>query len=193
MALSPKYKDILTSFSPEAESNEALATIKKIRPKDEAQTGLEFLRLYNKNVGQYLERSFKTELPKGMSPDFSIGNRISTYNKGTYITVEEYKAKSPEGDELIFAMARDKRGHVYIDNIYDPRVGITDYGTQNEIANMGYMVYKPIDYTSQVFGIPFKYKKNPNSKYTDINNLWQTIPVIKRYKEELISRGIKLG
>ena len=88
-------------------------------------------------------------------------------------------------------MAYDSKGRVYIDNIYDPRVSASDYGTVEKITQMGHLVYKPEDYASQVaYGVPEKYIKESDSDYIEINSLWENIPVIKKFKEELISRGV---
>ena len=165
-------------------------------------------QVYWNNIGKYFERLFASiNMPKDMMPDFSISNRVDSYTKKDTsrddddfkydIHVEEYKVKSPEGDELVFAMAYDDGGRVYIDNVYDPRVGMSDYGTMNEITQMGILVYKPEDYPFQVSGIPQKYLKTVKRKghgdRIDMNALWRTIPVIKKYKEELIRRGIKVS
>jgi len=112
--------------------------------------------------------------------------------KDNNIYIEEYKVNSPEGDEIIFAMARDEKGRIYIDNIYDPRVGVNDYGIPSQIIQMGHLVYKPEDYAVQcTFGFPEKYNRGQeSSSYRDISALWENIPVIKNYKEELIRRGV---
>jgi hypothetical protein len=150
---------------------------------------------YEKNIGTFLEKMFQvSECPKSMDPDFSEKNIVDTYKKGD-VTIEEYEVKSPEGDDLIFAMSYDKQGRVCIDNIYDPRVKINDYGIPEKICQMGHLIFKPEDYNEQVFGIPEKYKKELFYKsgeptgYTDINAFWQNIPLIKKYKEELEKRN----
>jgi hypothetical protein len=156
--------------------------------------------VYNENIGHYIEKSFMTPPPETMIPNFSQENCIDKYIKKNLngddknnIYIEEYKVSSPEGDELIFAMAYDDKGRVYIDNIYDPRVGLNDYGLPEQITQMGFLVYKPEDYTEQIeFGFPKKYlgEKTDHEKYTDINALWKNIPIIKKYRNELIKRGI---
>jgi hypothetical protein len=158
-----------------------------------------FLDTYKKNVGEYIERMFRHKLPETMTPDFN--KCIDKYDKPDIyndskndIHIEEYKVKSPDGDELVFAMAYDNKGRVYIDNIYNPNTKMNSYGTIESITQMGYLVYKPEDYNKQaVIGIPEKYLKIKDTgldSYVDINNLWTTIPVIKQYKQELIKRGV---
>ncbi len=148
---------------------------------------------YKNNTTSYIEKKFQKPLPEDMMPDFS-SEPHDCYTKegisyGEDIHIEEYKIKNEEGDELIFAMAYDDLGRVYIDNIYDPRVGISSYGTMNEIVNMGYLIYKPEDYSDQACGILEKYKilSIPNKeRYHDINQLWRdNVPVIKEFKEKL--------
>jgi mRNA-degrading endonuclease HigB of HigAB toxin-antitoxin module len=154
---------------------------------------------YNENIGNYIEKCFMTPPPETMIPNFSSENCIDKYTKedlkkdGNNIYIEEYEINSPEGDKLIFAMAYDDKGRIYIDNIYDPRVSINDYGVPEEIVQMGFLIYKPDDYTEQAeFGFPKKYlgEKTNHEKYTDINALWRNIPIIKKYRDELIARGI---
>lgn len=156
--------------------------------------------VYSQNVGSYVEKCFNAPFPKDMIPDFSITNRLDTYfkpqngskDKKEGITVEEYKVENKDGDVLIFAMAYDEKGRVYIDNIYDPRVGMNDYGIPEKITQMGHLVYKPEDYESQArFGVPEKYLgKRTAGGYVDISALWEKIPVIKNFKEELKKRGV---
>jgi hypothetical protein len=88
-------------------------------------------------------------------------------------------------------MAHDDKGRVYIDNIYDPRVGVSDYGTLDQITQMGHLVYKPEDYSKQAnFGFPREYLREAEDSYVDISALWENILIIKNYKEELIKRGV---
>ncbi|MDD4409133.1 MAG: hypothetical protein PHW52_00590 [Candidatus Pacebacteria bacterium] len=151
--------------------------------------------LYEEAIGKLFERTFSFSLPEGMTPDFSK-KPVDSYSKGN-ILIEEYAVKNEAGDNLVFAMAKDGQGRVYIDDIYDPRVGTNDYGGHDKICQMGHLVFKPEDYTTQTFGIPKKYKKpildkdGKRTAYTDINDFWGNIPIIKQYKEELEKRDNK--
>ncbi len=153
--------------------------------------------VYDENVSSYVEKCFKARFPETMMPNFSENNCIDKYTKKDIdsgkennIYIEEYTVSSPEGDKLVFSMARDDKGRVYIDNIYDPRVGISTYGTPEEIVQMGHLVYKPEDYPQQAsFGFPKKYQGELRS-YVDISALWGNIPIISKYKEELQRRGV---
>ncbi|KUK50176.1 MAG: hypothetical protein XD75_0028 [Parcubacteria bacterium 33_209] len=150
----------------------------------------EFLNKYQEAVGELFEWGFSYPIPETMIPDFSENKIIDSYKKGK-ISIEEYEVKSPEGDHLVFAMAHDEKGRVYIDNIYDPSIKMNDYGIPSEICQMGHLVYKPEDYDSQVFGIPEKYQKPTSSyQYVDISALWENISIVKNFKEELARRGV---
>lgn len=154
-----------------------------------------FAQKYHEGLSEFFEYGFASKFPGGcpesLIPDFSKEKIIDSYQKGD-INIEEYEVKSPEGDNLVFSMAQDKKGRVYIDNIYDPRVGMNDYGTLNKICQMGHLVYKPEDYKEQVFGIPEKYIKPGSSEnYVDISALWENIPIVKKYKQELAKRSSK--
>lgn len=149
-----------------------------------------FIKKYQEGLNDFVEWGFAHPFPKGMIPDFSKEKMVDSYKKNN-IDIEEYEVKSPEGDDLIFAMARDEKGRIYIDNIYDPRVGMNDYGIPNQICQMGHLVYKPEEYKDYAFGIPEKYKKpGSEGQYTDISALWEKSPIIKNFKEELIKRGV---
>lgn len=153
-----------------------------------------FVGKYKENVSKLLDILIKCPCPKDMIPDFSKSNMVDAYVKED-IMIEEYEVKSQKGDNLIFAMAYDKEGRVYIDNIYDPRAGMNDYGVYDKICQMGYLVYKPEDYQDNTFGIPDEYKHEAGgyvNDYVDINDYFGKIPIIKKYREELIKRGVVL-
>ena len=162
----------------------------------------EFRTAYQTHIGQFLESMFRNvEPPKSLLPDFSETNKKAQYEKtdlqsaqNEKIFIEEYEVNSPEGDVLVFAMARDSKNRVYIDNIYDPRVPASNYGTMDTITQMGYLIYKPEDYREQTeFGIPEQYKKpieKSRGRYVDISALWENLPIIQAYKKELKQRGV---
>lgn len=153
--------------------------------------------IFHKNFSEYIEEGFEAPFPKSMLPDFSVGNRRDSYEKpdvevaGDTIHIEEYAVENSEGDSLVFAMAYDSKGRVYIDNIYDPRVGMSDYGTLEKICQMGHLVYKPEDYKFQAGpGFPERYLGEKNGHYVEINKLWEKLAPVKKFKEELIRRGV---
>jgi len=164
------------------------------------KTPKEFREAYDSFVGKFLTKLVERKPPDSMIPDFLPANRKDTYYKTdprsraeNTIRVEEYDVHSPEGDLLRFAMAKDQFGRLSIDNVYDPRSGMTDYGTLDNITQMGLLVYKVEDYTEQAgLGFPKESlkpsKTNPNI-YQDISGLWEKNPIIARYKEELKRRG----
>jgi len=158
----------------------------------------QILSVYSELVGIYIREQFQKPMPNSMLPDFSKSKMIDSYkkwdtssqDKKDHITIEEYGVKSPEGDDIIFAMAYNEAGQVYIDNIYDPSVGINDYGIQAKIVNMGHLVYKPEDYKDQTLGISKEDRKTVNKLYDDITPLFENIPIIANYTAELKRRGV---
>ena len=157
--------------------------------------------IFKENIGVYLEKIFNLQFPADMIPDFSIERRLDTYDKTdpyskeskNNLHIEEYMVESSMGDKIIYAMAYDDKGRVYIDNIYDPTLEMNNYGIPEKIVQMGHLIYKPEDYKSKTYGIPDKYKSTiPDSKYIDISALWSNLPIIKKFKEELLSRRIIL-
>ena len=139
----------------------------------------------------------------GFYPDFSL-KPVRRYVKGDAemkIRIEEFETTSPEGDCLRWAMAKDQKGRVYVDNIYDPRVGIDSYGTPKKKVNMGMLIYKPEDYVSQVWSIPEKYIKSLDGEsledkwylhsgdYVDISEFLGLMKPVQMYKEALKKRG----
>lgn len=158
-----------------------------------------FKNYYQQRITQYFENSLKNiEYPEDMVPDFSKNpeNKYeineSDVSKGV-IKIEEYRVKSKSGDEIIYAMAQDTDGNIYVHNVYDPRVGYNSYGILEKITNMGILVYKPIDYKEQFYGINKKYRGQEDggkSGYVNINKLWQNEPIIKSYTENLIKKEL---
>ena len=72
---------------------------------------------------------------------------------------------------------------MYVDNVFDPSVPIDSYGTPSLKCNMGILVYKPIDYTAQTFGLPIvKFGNDWMNRYKDISSYWKNFEVVKRYK-----------
>ena len=124
-------------------------------------------------------------LKSNMVPEFSEATKRGEYMKGK-IKIEEFNHVSPEGDHIVFAMASDERGRVYVDNVFDPSVPIDSYGTPSLKCNMGILVYKPIDYTAQTFGLPIvKFGNDWMNRYKDISSYWKNFEVVKRYKDFL--------
>src|SRR5690606_545488 len=107
----------------------------------------------------------------------------------TGVWIEEFEVTNDQGEVLRWAMAEDTKGRVYIDNIYNPQVGINDYGVPAEITNMGLLVYKPEDYAQQTLGLTSKYTSASTLNYVDIHKFWsENFEPIKLYKQELERR-----
>jgi len=147
-----------------------------------------FFMLYQEGLQKFFKaaqsRYSKVMEERGMIPEFSIANRRDTYKKGN-ILVEEFTVVSKEGDVLVWAMAQDEKGRVYVDNVYDPLMPIDTYGTPSLKCNMGFIVYKPEDYTVQTMTIPSDMKEKSKEPYTDISKFFEGFSIIQRYKEYL--------
>lgn len=151
------------------------------------------VNILRKESGQQAVRDILEASKTSFEPDFSKPP-VRVYKKGD-ITIEEYEVATPEGDSLIYAMACDSQGRVYIDNIYDKNSAITPYGTYENIINAGILVYKPEDYSEQVYNIPQELKTRvdeQDDRYIDIADMFSLIPVVKRYRDNLQSRGCLL-
>lgn len=154
-------------------------------------------QVYDKEVSALIEYLFSIKAPESIIPEFSEENCIDKYERedyeGNIVQIEEYKVNSPDGDELVFSMAYDKKGNIYIDNIYDPRDNVTSYGTMGEIVQMGHLVYKSEDYASQTnIGFPKNFIGEKNGKYVNINKLWKgNVDIIDRFNTELERRKNK--
>jgi len=171
---------------PELEGAELMAVMERIK----------FMR--DEEIPKILERMMEGRQlfggmeSAGMIPDFSKepmrkyrkwrGGREAEEGEGVHIDIEEYEVRSPEGDVMRWAMATDEKGRVYIDNTYDPTVGMDDYGCFNKKLNMGMLAYKPEDYGRQALGIPEKYiSSGSTEKYVDISRFWALRPPIAKY------------
>jgi hypothetical protein len=122
-------------------------------------------------------------------PDFDKDPILKTYEKNG-IQIEEYLVETPEGDKIVFAMAHDAEGRVYIDNIYSFPPKMSSYGTYENIVNFGKIVYKPIDYTEQTTLIDPELRYEINNYYSDISDSFALIPLIKRYRAHLEQKGV---
>lgn len=150
----------------------------------------EVLRIFQTSCFDYTETIVKNARFK-FEPSFAE-RPVKSYTKEGLL-IEEFSVITSEGDEIIYAMARDSQGRVYIDNIFSKNSRLTSYGTYAEIINAGMMVYKPEDYDEQTTFIDSKYKRNAkDGKYEDIADFLSLIPAVARYREVLRKRGIKI-
>jgi hypothetical protein len=125
----------------------------------------------------------------GLIPDFN-DKVVSSYDIDTdgqhgRIMIEEFDSQSTEGDYLRWAMATDSHGRVYVDNVYDPRVGVDTYGTAKLKTNMGILIQKPEDYAEQAWAVPESYLRQTQSvtgrPYVDISRLIAELKPVKDY------------
>jgi len=137
------------------------------------------------------ERIFKAATTS-FEPDFTKPP-INNYKKGN-INIEEFEVATPEGDNLVYAMAYDDKGRVYIDNVYSKDSGISSYGTYSYLINAGMLVWKPEDYHLNTAHISSDYKVDLDGEeaddYVDIADIFSLVPVIKNYRKHLKSRGV---
>jgi len=122
-------------------------------------------------------------------PNFETDKPIRTYSKFG-IEIEDYLVETPEGDQLVFAMAHDQKGRVYIDNIFSFPPRMTSYGTYENIANFGKIVYKPTDHEdqSELIDEKFRHQIEGTSNY-DISEFHALIPLVNRYCHRLYNQG----
>lgn len=122
-------------------------------------------------------------------PNFETDKPIRTYSKFG-IEIEDYLVETPEGDQLVFAMAHDQEGRVYVDNIYSFPPRMTSYGTYENIANFGKIVYKPTDHEdqSELIDEKFRHQIEGTSNY-DISEFHALIPLVNRYCYRLFNQG----
>jgi len=120
-------------------------------------------------------------------PSFENDVPIKSYNSGD-VRIEEYKVQTPEGDSLIFYMGLTKDGTIYVDRVCSEPCGVTEYGTESSIVNMGFLTYKPHDYPKQVVLLNSEPLKN--SRYVSLRSTFDVLPLIKSYKQSLQRRGL---
>ena len=145
--------------------------------------------------------------PEGFVPDFSQ-KPVKTYRgKHTLlgeIIIEEFGAKL-NGEDIIWAMARDNEGRVWVENIYFAKVEVNSYGNYRRIIAAGALSNKPLDYLSNVTNLSsietlidrnwfFENHYNDieidnfgDSRYYDITRVLDHLAPIKQYREK---RGI---
>jgi hypothetical protein len=172
---------------------EFIQQYQETKGKSEFQRRRKLGRLYKKSLQEYMKKrrqEINRELAEsGMVPEFEKSNLHDTYTKNEgkqEITVHEFTAESSRGDQIVWAMASDNTGRVYIDNIYPKEATADSYGTHAPKCNMGLLVYKPTDYTKQTIGIPEEDRDDSIAgKYTDISEYWKKFSPVQKYKEFL--------
>ena len=104
------------------------------------------------NVTEYfrgLDQTFR-DAP-GFLPDFRRP-AMSTYTSEHTILgpvqIEEFPAEI-DGRTVMWSMASDDEGRVWIENVYFPDSNISSYGNRSEVLDMGIMTSKPLDYRQQ--------------------------------------------
>jgi hypothetical protein len=180
----------LKKFIEEYKINEIRANLNKLSLENQDKIKQITTIIFKDLIFPMTERIFKAS-STSFEPNFLIPP-IKVYKKGD-INIEEYDVNTPEGDNLVYAMAYDIQGRVYIDNIYDKNSKITPYGTYSNLINAGMLIWKPEDYQEQTAHISpdFKGEKGEYAdEYTDISDIFSLIPIVKKYREHLKSRGV---
>lgn len=87
----------------------------------------------------------------GFLPDFRrdpSATYASTHSILGPIMVEEFPAVL-DGRDVVWSMAHDREGRVWVENVSFPGADITSYGNRGEVLDMGIVTSKPVEYTNQ--------------------------------------------
>jgi len=91
--------------------------------------------------------------------------------------------------EVIWTMAEDGTGRVWIQSIRFADAKPNSYGVYNEVIDSGILTSKPLEYSDQSYGVPETHRRPFNKIYEDITPLLDILQPIKKYRE---ARGILL-
>ncbi len=135
----------------------------------------------------YLDEVFES-MP-GFVPDFSgLPEKIVSREHTLLgeVTIEDYHAVF-DNKPIIWSMARDKNGRVWVENVRFANAKVTSYGTFSPVLDAGIITNKPIEYTSGTSGLRAdKEQKDFNGRYADITPLLSKLLPIKQYKKRFI-------
>lgn len=91
---------------------------------------------------------------------------------------------------VVWSMARDKDGAVWIENIRLANNEVSSYGNFTEIFDAGLLTNKPLEYPDQADGLKEMTEKVPHkSGYVDITPVLARLKPIRQYKQALQARS----
>lgn len=133
-----------------------------------------------------LNKVFK-KIP-GFKPSFSsdsfLGATTRNHTLLGEINVEDYQA-SYEGRPIVWSMAFDKEGRVWVENIRFKDAKITSYGTYSPVFDAGVITNKPLEYPGQTNGLVEGSERKdfggPHN-YRDITPLLDNLQPIQDYR-----------
>jgi hypothetical protein len=129
------------------------------------------------------------ELP-GFVPDFTAAPRETRRREHTLlgeITVEDYDA-TINGQPLVWSMATDRQGRVWIDNIHFADSPTSSYGTYAKVFDGGLLTNKPLEYRSQLNGVRPGEWNGFNNGYADITPLIGQLLPVRQYRQAKLAR-----
>lgn len=144
-----------------------------------------------RSFSEYVEAvNASMEKIPGFVPNFTIGPSNSVTREHTLlgkITVEEYPALYGQ-KEIIWSMASDSNGRVWVDNIRLADAEASSYGNYDTIFDGGLITSKPLEYVEQASGLSygeecksFNYRGSYD-KYVDITPILGQLAPIKQYR-----------
>lgn len=91
---------------------------------------------------------------------------------------------------VVWSMARDKDGAVWIENVRLANNEVSSYGNFTEIFDAGLLTNKPLEYPNQADGLKDMTEKVPHkSGYVDITPVLARLKPIRQYKQALQARS----
>ncbi len=136
---------------------------------------------------QSMDRVFES-LP-GFMPDFRnyLGAEIREHTMLGRITVEHFAARIGN-ESIVWSMASDAEGRVWVDNIKLKNSGVTSYGTAACVFDGGIVTSKPVEYAKQSDGLKDMQERVPyKGRYEDITLALDHLLPIREYRK---ARGI---
>lgn len=140
----------------------------------------------NQSLSDYFQ-SLDSQFNKmvGFVPDFTAKPSSVTRREHTLlgnVVIESFPAEIG-GRAIVWEMASDMHGRIWVDNIRYADVRVTSYGNYNNIFNAGLITNKPVEYSSQVRNLTEdKEKRRFSGRYDDISPLIANLLPIRKYK-----------
>lgn len=138
-----------------------------------------------RSIGDYLNRldtafdKLPGFIPNFKQPPLSIEKRDHTLLG--QVNIEHYAAHLGQ-EPIVWSIASDQKGRVWIDNIRLVNNKISSYGTPSRVFDAGVLTSKPLEYAKQSSGLSDSERISFNQKYYDITPVLDNLLPVRAYR-----------
>ncbi len=144
-------------------------------------------------IGDYLKHlDIVFEKLTGFMPNFSrppISIEKRDHTLLGQVSIENYEARLGQ-EPIMWSIASDQQGRVWIYNIRLINNKVSSYGTPSMVFDAGVLTSKPLEYAEQCSGLNSNERTRFNKVYYDITPVLDNLLPIRKYRE---ARGVFRG